>query len=141
MRSQIALRRDNIEEVAEDDDLGKNVIFDNIVRAGVDGGKFALNEGEVMGNTFVMLFAGHGAFEISNHVYLWNVWAIWDVDKCAETVSRTLTGVLSLLGLYGDEQEKAYLEIEQVLSDHREPVRHTVYLPIACCSIDCFSML
>jgi cytochrome P450 len=70
MRSQIALRRDNIknEEVDEDDDLGKNVIFDNIVRASVDGGKFALNEGEVMGNTFVMLLAGHGAFAISNHV-------------------------------------------------------------------------
>ncbi|KDQ08640.1 hypothetical protein BOTBODRAFT_563009 [Botryobasidium botryosum FD-172 SS1] len=61
MRAQIGLRREKIvsEDVASEDTQGKNTIFNNIVKANVDGGKFAFDEEEVIGNTFVMLFAGH----------------------------------------------------------------------------------
>jgi len=62
MRSQIALRREKIlsEDVTSEDTPGKNTIFNNIVKANIDGGKFAFDEDEVVGNTFIMLFAGHG---------------------------------------------------------------------------------
>ncbi|EGO23273.1 hypothetical protein SERLADRAFT_472187, partial [Serpula lacrymans var. lacrymans S7.9] len=100
MKSQVAYRLDSIRknEMVEDDDLGTNTVFNNIVKASVDGGKFTLNEGEVIGNTFVMLFAGH------------------------ETSSRTLTAALALLGLYQDKQEQALFEIERVLPGRREPI-------------------
>ncbi|KDQ07358.1 hypothetical protein BOTBODRAFT_180786 [Botryobasidium botryosum FD-172 SS1] len=99
MRSRIATRREKLvhEELNEDNGLGANTIFNNIIRANLDGGKFAFDENEVIGNTFAMLFVGH------------------------ETTSRTLAAVLALLGVYQDEQEKVYQEIERVLSDGREP--------------------
>jgi len=99
MRAQVALRREKIvsEDVTSEDTQGKNTIFNNIVKANMDGGKFAFDEEEVIGNTFIMLFAGH------------------------ETTSRTLNSLLSLLALYQDEQDKVYREIKQVLSDGRDP--------------------
>ncbi|KDQ08642.1 hypothetical protein BOTBODRAFT_645444 [Botryobasidium botryosum FD-172 SS1] len=99
MRTQIALRREKIvsEDVTSEDTQGKNTIFHNIVRANMDGGKFAFDEKEVIGNTFVMLFAGH------------------------ETTARTLNSLLPLLALYEGEQDKIYQEIEQVLPDGRDP--------------------
>ncbi|KDQ12283.1 hypothetical protein BOTBODRAFT_34565 [Botryobasidium botryosum FD-172 SS1] len=99
MRSQIALRREKImsEDVTDDNTAGKITIFNNIVKANIEGGKFAFSEDEVVGNTFVMLFAGH------------------------ETTARTLNGALALLGLYQDEQDKVYEEIKRVLSDGRDP--------------------
>lgn len=66
MRSQVALRREQINNDGtlaldlKDDESWKNTIFDTIVRANADGGKFAFDEEEVLGNTFIMLFAGHG---------------------------------------------------------------------------------
>lgn len=55
------MRREKIQNgQVDDDDLGTNTVFNNIVRANVEGGKFAFSEGEVLANTFVMLFAGHG---------------------------------------------------------------------------------
>lgn len=63
MKSQITLRREQIRSEDQkhgDDGLGSNTIFDNIIRAGEDDGKFAFDESEVKGNTFAMLFAGHG---------------------------------------------------------------------------------
>ncbi|KDQ08641.1 hypothetical protein BOTBODRAFT_179710 [Botryobasidium botryosum FD-172 SS1] len=99
MRAQIALRREKIvsEDVTSEDTQGQDTIFNNIVKANVDGGKFAFDEEEVIGNTFIMLFAGH------------------------ETTARTLNGLLPLLALYQDEQEKVYQEIKQVLPDGRDP--------------------
>ncbi|KDQ08486.1 hypothetical protein BOTBODRAFT_118585 [Botryobasidium botryosum FD-172 SS1] len=99
MRAQIALRREKIasEEVTGDNTQGKNTIFNNIVRANVDGGKFAFDEEEVISNTFIMLFAGH------------------------ETTSRTLNAMLTLLALYEEEQDKVYQEIQSILPDGRDP--------------------
>ncbi|KDQ12286.1 hypothetical protein BOTBODRAFT_34569 [Botryobasidium botryosum FD-172 SS1] len=99
LRAQVALRREKIasEEMTGDDKAGKNTIFSNIVRANIEGGKFAFDEDEVISNTFVMLFAGH------------------------ETTARTLNGILALFGLYQDEQEKVYEEIKRVLSNGRDP--------------------
>ncbi|KDQ08639.1 hypothetical protein BOTBODRAFT_37792 [Botryobasidium botryosum FD-172 SS1] len=98
MRAQIALRREKIvsEDVTSEDTQGKNTIFNNIVKANMDGGKFAFDEEEVIGNTFIMLFAGH------------------------ETTARTLNSLLSLLALYQDEQDKVYQEIKRILPDGRD---------------------
>ncbi|KDQ18443.1 hypothetical protein BOTBODRAFT_641585 [Botryobasidium botryosum FD-172 SS1] len=99
LRSQVTLRREkyNNEAVAPDDSLRINTIFNAIIKANVEGGKYAFNESEVLGNTFVMLFAGH------------------------ETAARVFTATLVLLGLYQDEQEKAFQEISRVLPNRREP--------------------
>ncbi|KDQ10750.1 hypothetical protein BOTBODRAFT_115251 [Botryobasidium botryosum FD-172 SS1] len=99
MRSQISLRREKIanEDVAGETSQGKHTIFNNIIRASTDSGKFAFGEDEVIGNTFIMLFAGH------------------------ETTARTLTALLALLALYPDEQDKVCQEIERVLPDRRDP--------------------
>ncbi|KDQ08633.1 hypothetical protein BOTBODRAFT_179703 [Botryobasidium botryosum FD-172 SS1] len=99
MRAQIALRREKIasEEVTSDDAQGKNTIFDNIVKANIDGGKFAFDEDEVIANTLIMLLAGH------------------------ETTPRTVNATLALLALYEEEQEKVYEEIRRTLPDGRDP--------------------
>ncbi|KDQ08636.1 hypothetical protein BOTBODRAFT_37788 [Botryobasidium botryosum FD-172 SS1] len=99
MRAQIALRREKLvsEDMSDEDTQGKNTIFNNIVKANMEGGKFAFSEEEVIGNTFIMLFAGH------------------------ETTARTLNSLLSLLALYQDEQDKVYQEIKQILPDGRDP--------------------
>ncbi|KDQ08635.1 hypothetical protein BOTBODRAFT_191643 [Botryobasidium botryosum FD-172 SS1] len=99
MRTQVALRREKIasEDVTGDNTQGRNTIFNNIVRANVDGGKFAFDEDEVIANTFIMLFAGH------------------------ETTSRALNAMLTLLALYDEEQDKVYQEIQRILPDGRDP--------------------
>ncbi|KDQ08643.1 hypothetical protein BOTBODRAFT_37796 [Botryobasidium botryosum FD-172 SS1] len=99
MRSQIALRREKImsDESYEEDSPRSDSIFNTIIRANLDGGKSTLDDNEVIGNTFIMLFAGH------------------------ETAARTLNATLALLGLYQSEQEKVYQEIKNVLADGREP--------------------
>ncbi|KDQ14474.1 hypothetical protein BOTBODRAFT_174671 [Botryobasidium botryosum FD-172 SS1] len=93
-----AIKREKIagEDVASDSAEGNNTIFNTIIKANMDGGKFAFDD-EVIGNTFIMLFAGH------------------------ETTSRTLNALLTLLALYQEEQEKAYQEIKRVLPDGRDP--------------------
>jgi cytochrome P450 len=53
--------------VDKDDGLGRNTIFSNIIKAGEDTGRFAFQEGEVVGNLFTLLFAGHGT---TNHASL-----------------------------------------------------------------------
>ncbi|KDQ14273.1 hypothetical protein BOTBODRAFT_110236 [Botryobasidium botryosum FD-172 SS1] len=99
LRAQIALRREKIasEEVTGGETQGKDAIFNSIVKANIDGGKFAFDEEEVIGNTFLMLFAGH------------------------ETASRTLSAMLTLLALYGEEQDKVYQEIKRTLPGGRDP--------------------
>ncbi|KDQ08591.1 hypothetical protein BOTBODRAFT_165681 [Botryobasidium botryosum FD-172 SS1] len=97
LKSEIALRREKIksEELAGDD-MSAGTLFDNIVKANIDGGRFAFNEREVIANMFAVILAGH------------------------EGTSRTLTVALALLSLHQDEQDKAFREIMQNLSDAPE---------------------
>ncbi|EGN97680.1 hypothetical protein SERLA73DRAFT_111009 [Serpula lacrymans var. lacrymans S7.3] len=98
-KSQVALRREQMINGTMDNDngLGMSAVFNTLVRAGEDDGRFALSEREVVGNTFTMLFAGH------------------------ETTARALSATLAMLSLHQDEQERVYQEITRVLPDGREP--------------------
>ncbi|KAI0339034.1 cytochrome P450 [Trametopsis cervina] len=66
------------------------------VKAGGERGKHALSTDEVIGNAFVLMFAGH------------------------ETTARTLAGTFAHLALHQDAQDAAVAEIERVLDGGRE---------------------
>ncbi|KIM45804.1 hypothetical protein M413DRAFT_440842 [Hebeloma cylindrosporum] len=71
-------------------------VFTRLVSA-IDGeGKNKLDMDEVIGNTFVLMFAGH------------------------ETTAVTLAATLAYLALYPNEQQKAHSEIVSIIS-HRDP--------------------
>jgi len=100
MRTQITLR--NIETnhqtwVESGRNGAQNDVFSRIIQASRQGGKLTLDEREVIGNTFLMLFAGH------------------------ETTAHSLAATVGLLGVYQEEQDIAYQQIQAVLADGREP--------------------
>ncbi|KDQ14567.1 hypothetical protein BOTBODRAFT_110044 [Botryobasidium botryosum FD-172 SS1] len=100
MRTQVTLRNTETNHqtwVEAGRNGSQNDVFSRIVQASQQGGKLALDEREVIGNTFLMLFAGH------------------------ETTAHSLAATVGLLGVYQEEQEIAYQQIQAVLADGREP--------------------
>ncbi|KAF8191805.1 cytochrome P450 [Pholiota molesta] len=72
--------------------------FSLLVKANEDeGGKFKLDDEEVIGNVFIMLFAGH------------------------ETTAHTLAATLGFLALHDDIQEDIYQHIISVVGNNRDP--------------------
>jgi len=101
MHDQVALRK---KEVLEQTSSGKETsevprdVFSRLVQSTVteqDEG-VGLSDQELIGNVFVMLFAGH------------------------ETTANTLAGVMGYLGIYQEYQEEAYQQIVAVCGD-RDP--------------------
>ena len=62
MRSQVAERKADITSGSSSPTKGGNDIFTMLVRANEDEGKFQLNDQELIGDVFIMLIAGHGAY-------------------------------------------------------------------------------
>ncbi|KAH8827540.1 cytochrome P450 [Flagelloscypha sp. PMI_526] len=80
------------------DDLGDRSAFSLLVKASQDGnGKFALDDNEVIGNIFVLLFAGH------------------------ESTAHTIAGTLAYICLDHDLQDAIYDQIIAVLGKDRRP--------------------
>ncbi|KDQ08657.1 hypothetical protein BOTBODRAFT_118419 [Botryobasidium botryosum FD-172 SS1] len=108
MKAQISARKDTIRGDTKNlhtpnriplNTPEKNDLFNLILNANANAkdGRATLTDQEVVGNTFVMLLGGHG------------------------TTAHVLSAALGLLGVYQDEQELAYREIQSVLADGRDP--------------------
>ncbi|KZS91952.1 cytochrome P450 [Sistotremastrum niveocremeum HHB9708] len=85
-------------ELNEDMDESIKDVFGRLVLSQVqNGAKLSLNDREIIGNSFIFLFAGH------------------------ETTAHTLSATLAMLALHEDEQEHVYQHIKKVLPDDRAP--------------------
>ncbi|TFY70798.1 hypothetical protein EVG20_g2210 [Dentipellis fragilis] len=94
MNKQVAERKVEIRGGAGDE---RNDVFSLLVKATEDeGGKLVLDDNELIGNVFGLMFAGH------------------------ETTAHTLAATLGFLGIYPDIQKEVYDEIVSVVGD-REP--------------------
>ncbi|KAF9522906.1 cytochrome P450 [Crepidotus variabilis] len=95
MRKSVGLRA---EELKADADLvaKRGDVFTRLVAANIDDGKYSVNEDEVLGNTFMLLFAGH------------------------ETTALVLTATFAYLGIHQEAQEKAYKEITSTIREDRD---------------------
>jgi cytochrome P450 len=113
MRSEVAARKADLKEHG-----GQADVFSRLVAANeneeVRGAR--LDDDELIGNTFLMLFAGHGKRLVSR--------ARRPGLKAmgADTTANTLSATIAFLALYQNEQEKVYNHIRNVFSDGREPV-------------------
>ncbi|CAL1711128.1 unnamed protein product [Somion occarium] len=96
MRELIAARRSAIDSTSIEAQTEKGDLFTRLIEALDEDARIGLEESEVIGNTFALMFAGH------------------------ETTARTLTATLGYLALYQDEQAKAYSEIVQLLGSRTE---------------------
>lgn len=80
------------------DDSKSDTVFDLLIKAREnEGGKYSMNNEELIGNAFIMLFAGH------------------------ETAAQSLAATLGFLAVHDETQEEVYQEIKSVLSDHPDP--------------------
>lgn len=78
---------------------GKKDVFTMLVKANEEeAGKFQLDDGELIGNVFIMLFAGH------------------------ETTAHALAATLGFLAVYDDIQEEVFQQIISVVGSERDPV-------------------
>ncbi|KDR80361.1 hypothetical protein GALMADRAFT_242750 [Galerina marginata CBS 339.88] len=101
MQSQVAERKAEIHSQTPGDgtrsDEGRQDAFTMLVKANEDeGGKFKLDDQELIGNVFVMLFAGH------------------------ETTAHTLAATLGFLSLYDNLQDEVYQQIISVVGKERD---------------------
>ncbi|KAL5531294.1 hypothetical protein ACEPAG_4171 [Sanghuangporus baumii] len=101
MHSQVALRKEEIrQEINENGtlDIGRNDVFSRLVLANEsETEKLPLDDEELIGNVFVLLFAGH------------------------ETTGHTLAATLGFLGIYQEEQDAVYEQIMSVVGIERDP--------------------
>ncbi|KAG7441096.1 cytochrome P450 [Guyanagaster necrorhizus] len=101
MKDEVVRRRAQIangEIDFEADNLETRTIFNLLVKASEEeGGKYSLDDEELIGNVFIMLFAGH------------------------ETTAQTLATTLGFLAIHDDIQDEVYEQIKSVLSDHTDP--------------------
>jgi cytochrome P450 len=94
MHAQVAERRMEVRSGF----VQKNDVFSMLVRANEDdNGKFPLDDSELIGNIFVLLFAGH------------------------ETTANTLAATLGFLGLYQDIQDEVVQQILDVVGQTQDP--------------------
>ncbi|KAL0569773.1 hypothetical protein V5O48_012184 [Marasmius crinis-equi] len=103
----------------------KRDAFSMLVQANEDAeGKYRLNDEELIGNVFVMLFAGH------------------------ETSAHTLAATLGFLAVNEDAQQEVLQEIIDVIGYDRDPVRSSLISvkelpedPLACQEFDDYNNL
>ncbi|KAK0452607.1 cytochrome P450 [Armillaria borealis] len=92
IRRRAAILHDEIDASKSD------TVFDLLIKAREnEEGKYSMNSEELIGNAFIMLFAGH------------------------ETAAQSLAATLGFLAVHDEIQEEVYQEIKSVLSDHPDP--------------------
>ncbi|KAF9010234.1 cytochrome P450 [Cyathus striatus] len=98
MQEQVSQKRAEIRG-RDSVDKGKSDVFTMLVKANEDeAGKFRLDDEELIGNVFIMLFAGH------------------------ETTAHSLAATLGFLSLHQDIQQEVLEQIIEVVGWNRVPV-------------------
>ncbi|KAI5123187.1 hypothetical protein M0805_003954 [Coniferiporia weirii] len=101
MSTQVGRRKAEIrQEITESGsaESGRSDVFSRLVLANEsEAEKLPLDDQELIGNVFVLLFAGH------------------------ETTGHTLAATLGLLGIYQEEQDIVYEQIMSVVGNDRDP--------------------
>ncbi|KAJ7031686.1 cytochrome P450 [Mycena alexandri] len=92
MKELISTRREELALEEEDSAHKQKDVFRLLLRASQGQGKLQMSDDELVGNTFLMLFAGH------------------------ETTARALDAAIGFLALYEDIQEEVFQEIRSVMS-------------------------
>ncbi|KAF8903942.1 cytochrome P450 [Gymnopilus junonius] len=96
MKTQVSERKAEIRSQAESVD-NRHDAFTMLVKANEEEGKFKLDDQELIGNVFIMLFAGH------------------------ETTAHTLAATLGFLSVNEDIQEEIYEQVISVVGHDRDP--------------------
>ncbi|KJA21395.1 hypothetical protein HYPSUDRAFT_42034 [Hypholoma sublateritium FD-334 SS-4] len=95
MQTQVAERKADIRARGS----AGNDAFSMLVKASENEEvKYRMDDSEIIGNVFIMLFAGH------------------------ETTARSLSATIGFLALYDDLQEEIYQQIMSVVGQERDPV-------------------
>ncbi|EJD08594.1 cytochrome P450 [Fomitiporia mediterranea MF3/22] len=101
MKNQVALRKQEIRQDIVDNgklESERSDVFSRLVLANEsEAEKLPLDEEELIGNVFVLLFAGH------------------------ETTGHTLAATLGFLGIYQEEQDAVYEQIMNAIGYDRDP--------------------
>ncbi|RDB25710.1 Leukotriene-B4 omega-hydroxylase 3 [Hypsizygus marmoreus] len=97
MRSFVLRRKQEIDEKGVEEEGQRGDLFTRLVAALGSADKYGLEEQEVIGNTFTLMFAGH------------------------ETTAKVISATLGLLAIHQGEQEKAYQEILSVCPAGTDP--------------------
>jgi len=131
MRSQIAEHKAEIALGSSSIKEGRNDVFTMLVRANEDeGGKFQLDDQELIGNVYILLLAGHGE---CYYYYLFALgmprFELRTYQGIVETTGHTLAATLAFLALHNDIQEEVYEHITSVVGPDRDPVGVYVNYP------------
>ncbi|PPQ65337.1 hypothetical protein CVT26_000052 [Gymnopilus dilepis] len=97
MQTQVSERKAEIQSQSEAAD-NRHDAFTMLVKANEEQGKFKLDDQELIGNVYIMLFAGH------------------------ETTAHTLAATLGFLSVHEDVQEELYQQVVSVVGHDRDPV-------------------
>ncbi|KAF8914791.1 cytochrome P450 [Mucidula mucida] len=98
MRKQVTKRREDISNGVVDIETEQVNVFNLIMQANhAEDGKYALDDLEVIGNVWVLLFAGH------------------------ETTAHSLAATLGFLSIHEEIQQEVHDQIKQVLDGRAEP--------------------
>ncbi|PPQ91914.1 hypothetical protein CVT25_001285 [Psilocybe cyanescens] len=97
MKQQVEERRVEVRASLSEGSGGRHDAFTMLVKANEDEGKLKLSDEELIGNVFVMLFAGH------------------------ETTAYTLAATLGFLAYHQDLQDEVYDQIVSVVGLERDP--------------------
>lgn len=121
MRDQVADRKQALHAAQSDKgSLGRDAFSMLVAANESENEKLKLSDQELIGNVFVMLFAGHGA-----HICTFFMLLVLMVTSVrAETTAHTLAATLGFMGLYEDIQEDVFRQIVDVVGLDHDPVCH-----------------
>ncbi|CAL1711142.1 unnamed protein product [Somion occarium] len=97
MRELIVERKEELGASGSDAQLQRGDIFTRLVAGLSEDAKVGLEEQQVIGNTFILMFTGH------------------------ETTARALAATVGYLAIHQDEQQRVLDEIQHILPDDRDP--------------------
>ncbi|KAJ3486335.1 hypothetical protein NLI96_g4303 [Meripilus lineatus] len=106
MHNLVATRKKELDALGVGGERPDDGVFTRLVSELDEDAKHGLDKGEVIGNTFAMLFAGH------------------------ETTANTLTATFGFLALYPEHQDQVAAEIRAVLGDEDPTLDTLSALPI-----------
>ncbi|KAF8075089.1 cytochrome P450 [Lyophyllum atratum] len=103
MQEFVQRRKQEVKDIGTPEGGDRGDVFTRLVAAAQGGDKYGLEEQEVIGNTFALMFAGH------------------------ETTAHVLSATLGFLAIYQEDQEKAYQEVLSLCPAGSDPNLEDAY--------------